>query len=164
MVLLGLACTAVGAPKTATPQLLWNASPSVPAGLYRLDAHPPPTAALAVIRLPEPYRRLAETRSYLRAGMLLIKPVAAEAGDIVCRQGSRVSVNGRTLARARPSDPAGRPLPAWSGCLRLDAGKIFVLSARPGSFDSRYIGPIERDHVLGTAIPVWAGRRRLAPA
>jgi len=162
MVLLGLACIAVGCPNTATPQLLWNTSQSVPIGLYRLAARPPPTAALAVIRLPEAYRRFAETRGYLRAGMLLIKPVAAQAGDIVCRQGSRVTVNGHAVARARSSDSAGRPLPTWEGCRHLDATQIFALSTRPGSFDSRYIGPIERTHVLGTAVPVWAGPRRLS--
>jgi type IV secretory pathway protease TraF len=32
---------------------------------------------LAVIRLPEPLRILAETRGYLRKGVLLIKPVAS---------------------------------------------------------------------------------------
>jgi type IV secretory pathway protease TraF len=52
-------------------------------------------------------------------------------------------------------DAAGRTLPAWSGCFRLAANDIFLLSADPDSFDSRYLGPIDRAHVLGLALPVW---------
>jgi type IV secretory pathway protease TraF len=111
--------------------------------------------ALAVIRLPEPLRILAETRGYLRKGALLIKPVAAGAGDTVCRHGSLVTINGRVVAHARTLDGVGRPLPAWSGCFRLAPDQIFVLSADPDSFDSRYMGPIDRVHVLGLAQPVW---------
>ena len=132
------------------------------AGLYRLASRPSQTAALAVIRLPEPLRILAETRGYLSKGALLIKPVAAGAGDIVCRHGPLVTVNGRIAARARTLDAARRPLPAWSGCFRLRAGDIFVLSADPDSFDGRYMGPIDRAHVMGFALPIWV--RQAAPA
>jgi type IV secretory pathway protease TraF len=36
-----------------------------------------------------------------------------------------------------------------------------VLSADPDSFDSRYMGPIDRAHVFGLALPVWV--RQAAP-
>jgi conjugative transfer signal peptidase TraF len=159
--LLGIASLAILFPKTGTPVLLWNASPSVAIGLYRLTTRPPLTGALAVIRLPEPLRILAETRGYLRKGALLIKPVAAGAGDTVCRHGPLVTINGRIVAHARTLDAVGRPLPAWSGCFRLARNDIFVLSADPDSFDSRYLGPIDRAHVLGLALPVWV--RHAAP-
>lgn len=90
-----------------------------------------------------------------------IKPVAAAASDTVCRHGSLVAINGRIVARASAVDAGGRPLPAWAGCFRLAADQIFVLSADPESFDSRYIGPIDRAHVVGFALPVWV--RRAAP-
>ena len=108
LALLGIGSLAILFPKADAPVLLWNASPSVPIGLYRLTSRPPLTAALAVIRLPEPLRILAETRGYLRKGALLIKPVAAGAGDTVCRHGALVTVNGRIVARARTLDAAGR--------------------------------------------------------
>jgi type IV secretory pathway protease TraF len=107
-------------------------------------------------------RILAETRGYLGKGALLIKPVAAGAGDTVCRHGAVVTINGRIAARARSLDAAGRPLPVWSGCLKLGASDIFVLSVDPGSFDSRYLGPIDRAHVVGFALPIWA--RQPVPA
>jgi type IV secretory pathway protease TraF len=106
-------------------------------------------------------RILAETRGYLRKGALLIKPVAAGAGDTVCRHGQLVTINGRIVAHSRTLDAVGRPLPAWSGCFRLARNDIFVLSADPDSFDSRYLGPIDRAHVLGLALPVWV--RQAAP-
>jgi type IV secretory pathway protease TraF len=65
-------------PKAGAPVLLWNASPSVPIGLYRLTFRPPLTGALGVIRLPEPLRILAETRGYLRKGVLLPNPAATQ--------------------------------------------------------------------------------------
>ena len=148
-------------PNARAPVLLWNASPSVPIGLYRLTSRAPLTGALAVIRLPEPLRILAETRAYLRKGALLIKPVAAGAGDTVCRHGPLVTINGRIAAHAGTLDAVGRPLPAWSGCFRLAASDIFVLSADPDSFDSRHMGPIDRTHVVGIAQPVWV--RQAAP-
>lgn len=114
---------------------------------------------MAVIRLPEPHRSLADSRGYLPAGSLLIKPVVARASDVVCRHGPMVAINRRAMAHARSVDRAGRPLPRWSGCIRLSADQAFVLSADPDGFDSRYFGPVERRNVVGTALPVWSPAR-----
>ena len=144
-------------PRTSHPRLLWNMSPSVPIGLYWLVPWPASPGQLAVIRLPDPIRMLADRRGYLPAGVLLMKPVAAGPGDVVCRSGTVVTVNGRAVARARRADAAGRPLPRWSGCTTLAPDRVFVLSPTPGSFDSRYFGPIDSASVVGTAHPVWVG-------
>lgn len=146
---------ALACPKADAPILLWNASASVPIGVYRLVSRPPRPGALAVIRLPEPVRTLAETRGYLRARTLLIKPAAAGAGDLVCRHGSLITINGQAVAQAKLTDTAGRPLPTWSGCIRLADTQVFVLAPDPDSFDSRYFGPVDHVHVLGKALPVW---------
>jgi type IV secretory pathway protease TraF len=98
---------------------------------------------------------LAEARHYLPGGTLLIKRVAARLGDIVCRHGPLVTINGRPIARARSADVMGRPLPRWIGCRRLNAALAFLLSTDPDSFDSRYFGPVDRRQILGTALPVW---------
>jgi type IV secretory pathway protease TraF len=66
-----------------------------------------------------------------------------------------VTINGRIAARARTLDAEGRSLPAWSGCFKLGANEIFVLSAVPDSFDSRYMGHIDRADVVGFALPIW---------
>ena len=99
---------------------------------------------------------LAEARAYLAPSALLLKPVAAGPGDVVCRRGATVTINGRVAARARSAGAAGRPLPRWSGCMTLAAHQVFVLAPTPDSFDSRYFGALDHGHVLGTAHPIWS--------
>ena len=153
MLVLGL--LALASPRTSLPILLWNASPSVPVGLYKVVVRTPAAGELAVIRLPDPIRALAVERGYLAGRALVIKPVAAGPGDVVCRHAAMVTVNGHLVAWAHRADGSGRALPRWNGCLTLTATQVFVLSAASGSFDSRYFGPVERVHVLGVGRPIW---------
>jgi type IV secretory pathway protease TraF len=134
-----------------TPRLVWNVTPSVPTGLYWLANRQPRMGNLTAIRLPI-------SSPYLPTGILLIKRTAARAGYIVCRRGTIVTINGRLAAVARIADGAGRPLKRWSGCMRLRATQTFVLSTHPDSFDSRYFGPVDRRHTLGTATQVFHRR------
>jgi conjugative transfer signal peptidase TraF len=152
--MLGLGLLA--SPRTSLPILLWNASPSVRVGLYRVVVRTPAAGELAVIRLPDPIRALALERGYLAGRALVIKPVTAGPGDVVCRHAAMVTVNGHPVAWAHRADGAGRALPRWNGCLTLTASQVFVLSPAPGSIDSRYFGPVERVHVLGVGWPIWA--------
>ena len=152
---VGLSVLALPTATSRGPALVWNASPSVPIGLYRVVARPPPCGALAVIRLADPFRTLAGVRGYVLASVPIIKPIAAFDGDTVCRHGEVVTINGRIVALARNRDAAGRPLPHWRGCRRMDSTAVFVISKRPDSFDSRYFGPVDRSQVIGLAIPLW---------
>jgi conjugative transfer signal peptidase TraF len=127
----------------------------VPIGLYAMIVGTPHRGQIAVIRLPHGAAVLAAARGYLAPGALLIKPVAAGPGDIVCRHGPTVTINGGTVGSARSADAAGRPLPRWNGCITLAAHQVFVLAPVPDSFDGRYFGPLDRTHVLGTAHPLW---------
>ncbi len=150
-----IALVALAWPKAIAPTLLWNASPSIPIGLYLATSDKPANGTLAIIRLPESVRRLAHQRGYLPRSALLIKPVIASAGDTVCRYGALIVVNGYWRAMAIVRDGRRRPLPRWRGCIRLIASQIFVLATPVESFDSRYVGPIERGNVLGTGVPIW---------
>ena len=150
-----IALLALAWPKASVPKLYWNASPSVPTGLYMLKDQVPAIGQLALFHLPEPAKRLAVARGYLPANARLIKPVAAGPGDAVCRIGPFVTINGRSRALADMKDRQQRFLPRWHGCRRLKASELFVLSSVSGSFDGRYLGPIHRSNVLGTAVPVW---------
>jgi conjugative transfer signal peptidase TraF len=153
--MLGLSVLAMACPRTSHPRLLWNTSPSVPLGLYWIASAAPTIGELAVIRLTDRLRALAAARGYLSETALLIKPVAASMGDVVCRHGPTVTINGQAAAHARTADERGHPLPHWSGCITLAAGQVFLLSTAPDSFDSRYFGPIDRSHVVGAARRVW---------
>lgn len=135
--------------------LLWNASPSVPTGLYMVTRQVPAKGNLAVVNLTEAARALAKARGYLPKGALLIKPVAAVSGDVVCRHGPLVRINARLRAVADRTDRRQRALPRWHGCRSLATSELFVLSTVRGSFDSRFFGPIARGTVLGTAVPIW---------
>jgi type IV secretory pathway protease TraF len=117
--------------------------------------------ALVLLRLPQPVRSLAAARGYLPDGVLLIKPLAGGTGDLVCRHGPRVAINGRAVARASDADRKGRRLPHWSGCRRLTAAQVFPLSLEPDSFDGRYFGPLSRGTLRGTALPVWTLKKRV---
>ena len=150
-----IALVALTVPKQSVPKLYWNATPSVPTGLYMLTSRMPAKGDLAIISLPEATAVLADVRGYLPARSRLIKPVVAGSGDTVCRYGLVVSIDGQPLALADALDMRQRPLPHWDGCHRLTLSEIFLISRARGSFDSRYIGRIHLRHVLGTAVPIW---------
>jgi conjugative transfer signal peptidase TraF len=139
------------------PLLLWNASDSVPMGLWRVV----PRSALdiddvAVARLAPAARRLAVARGYLPSGVPVIKPVAAVEGDIVCADRTEVAINGRRVVDRLRYDSHGRPMPWWAGCVRIGEGEVFLLAGtRAGSFDGRYFGISRRDDLIGRATPLW---------
>lgn len=140
-----------------THHLVWNASPSIPTGLYAIRGK----ASLHVgervaIEPPAPLRRLMSERGYLPDRVPLLKRVAAVSGQRICRFAHGVTIDGELVGVARARDRAERPLPAWFGCRRLRTGELFVMNpAAPDSFDSRYFGPLSTDAVIGRAKPVW---------
>jgi conjugative transfer signal peptidase TraF len=141
-------------------RLICNVSPSAPVGIYWLTSDAPKYGNLAVVQLPLPLRAFADARRYLPRSFLLLKPVAAAAGDLVCRVGQHVWINRRRSALARTADGLGQPLRPWRGCRRLAAGELFLLGPAPGSYDSRYFGPLEARHVIGTAISIFTFANR----
>jgi conjugative transfer signal peptidase TraF len=150
----GLAVAAILIKPALAPLYVLNLSPSVPVGLYRLEGRNPHRGGLAVIRLSRPWRDLAASRGYLPPGIWLIKPVAALAGDRICRLDGKITINGRLAALAQPADKMGRDLPEWTGCKTLIEGEIFLLSTTEGSFDGRYFGVTPRSALIANAVPV----------
>jgi len=138
------------------PRWVWNETASVPVGLYRIQPTVPIRVGdIVALRLPEHEATLLATRGYLPLGVPLLKPVAALAGQIVCRSGPRVTIDGKPVGDAKPVDHRGRKLPVWQGCRRLDPGQVFVMNATvPTSLDGRYFGVLPMDTVIGRAVPV----------
>lgn len=136
---------------------VWNATASVPTGLYAIRRK----ASLHVgervaIEPPPELRRLLAERGYLPTGMPLIKRIAAVSGQHVCRFGHGVTIDGAFVGVARARDRLDRPLPAWFGCRTLRSGELFVMNpAAPDSFDGRYFGVLREADVIGRATPVW---------
>jgi type IV secretory pathway protease TraF len=125
-----------------TPALaLVNESPSVPRGLYLRQPGGAPERG-AMVALPQP----PTARRYLGGlGMpdevLLIKRIAAVGGDPVCRRGSGIQMPDWVVP-VLDRDQRGAALPGWIGCRRLATDELFLLGDTPGSFDSRYFGPV----------------------
>ena len=155
LLMLGaLACLAIA--WRPGPRLMWNATASVPIGLYRLASPDAPLIGDLVVLQPTPNQAaFLEALGWLPRGVPLLKPVAAVAGQEVCRLGERVTIDGVAVARALKADATGRPLPVWAGCRRLADDELFVVATAPGSFDSRYFGPIPLDAVSAIAHPLW---------
>lgn len=146
------AAVAVYAPR---PRMIWNASESVPIGLYRIDTGAVPAVGDLVAVTPgEALGAFLAERRYVPAGTPLLKRIAAAEGAAVCRRGAIVTIDGRNAATALARDRAGRALPRWAGCRTLGRGEKFLLNAAPASLDSRYFGSLPAASVIGVAHPV----------
>jgi conjugative transfer signal peptidase TraF len=149
-------------PAPAPPTLLlWNASASVPRGLYLLrSAMPLQRDELVAVAPPAPLAKFLAMRGYLPAGVPLLKHIAALPGQTVCRAAHVITVNGRAVTFARDHDHLGRSLPVWTGCRTLRAGEVFLLNANvPDSFDGRYFGPVSTAAITARAEPLWTIRK-----
>jgi conjugative transfer signal peptidase TraF len=141
------------------PRYIWNASGSVPIGLYLLH----PTGRLAVTRLvavqsPEPLATFLADRRYLPRGIPLLKRVLALPGQTVCRDQLAITVDQIEMGAAREHDRSGRPLPIWQGCHVIADGEVFLMNWRSAdSFDGRYFGALPASAIIGTAEPLWTG-------
>jgi conjugative transfer signal peptidase TraF len=139
------------------PSYIWNASPSVPIGLYRLQpAEHLAVTELVAIQPPEPLASFLDLNGYLPFGVPMLKRVLALPGQTVCRTGLTISVDRIEMGFARKRDGRGRPLPAWRGCLVVSAGEVFVMNWQSeDSLDGRYFGLIPTSAIIGHALPIW---------
>lgn len=156
LAVLALCALVAGVVERPVPRLVWNASASVPVGLYRIEpGRIPEPRELALAWLPPDARELAQARNYLPKEVPIIKPVAAAGGDEVCASGAFVRVGGRIVARRLANDAAGRALPSWYGCRVLADAEVLLLARAKGSFDGRYFGPTPTSEIIGTAWRLW---------
>ncbi len=137
-----------------------NLTPSEPMGLWRIvPLHRPASVGdlVFICPLPSAETREAKARGYFRSGPCqgglapLIKRVVAVAGQRV-DIGSIVTIDGQALASSdvNPFDGSGRRIePGRSGT--VPTGSVFVHSSYPGSYDSRYFGPLPVSGILGLA-------------
>ena len=139
------------------PKLLWNASASVPIGLYAVRrALPLYVGELVVVSPPEPLAQFFAARRYLPLGVPLVKHVIALPGQTVCRTGRTITVDGITVGEALEHDRFGRVLPGWQGCRALASGEVFLMNTVPrDSLDGRYFGPLPLTTIVGRADPIW---------
>lgn len=139
------------------PRLIWNASSSVPMGLYRTrSAERLEVTDLVAVDTPEPLANFLADGGYLPRGVPLLKRVAGLPGQEVCRNGLAITVDGIEIGKALEHDHLGRPLPVWKGCRRIVSGEVFLMNGQVhDSLDGRYFGPIQTSSIIGRATPLW---------
>ena len=139
------------------PRLMWNASESVPVGLYAIaPIRKLLITNIVVVMPPEPLAAFLADGGYLPLGIPLIKPILALSGQSICRHKERVSVDGIEVGVALDHDGRGRALPMWQGCRVIKQDEVFLMSRHePASLDGRYFGPIPMSAIVGRAEPLW---------
>ena len=139
------------------PQYLWNASESVPIGLYQLR----PAGRLAVTDLvavlpPEPLATFLAEGNYLPRNVPMLKRVFALPGQMACRDHLNITVDNIRVGEAREHDSRGHPLPIWQGCHVIADGEVFLMNWQSAdSFDGRYFGVLPTSAIIGKAAPLW---------
>jgi len=148
-------CLGIGfvAVSTVSDVVIYNASPSMPQGIYVRMHSPVVRQSIVTVRARDVALNYATARRFTEANDRFLKRVAALDGDVVCAFGPLVTINHQLTLQRRTLDDVGRTLPAWSGCRRLD-NQVFLVGDTADSFDGRYWGPVTSELIEG----VW--RRR----
>ena len=141
----------------ATPRYIWNASNSVPIGLYRVaPAGKLSVTELVAVQPPDPLAAFLDLNDYLPYGVPMLKRIVALPGQVVCRTGLIITVDNLEMGQARARDHRNRPLPAWQGWRIIGEGDVFVMNWQSeDSLDSRYFGSLPASAVIGRVVPVW---------
>ncbi|MHC2483348.1 conjugative transfer signal peptidase TraF [Rhizobium leguminosarum] len=135
-----------------------NLTPSEPLGLWRIVPLDRPVAVNDLVFICPPVTaemREARARGYLRSGFCpggvapLIKTVIAVAGQHT-EIGASVSVDEQVISSSSfaSRDGKGRPLAPFPSGI-VPPGYVFLHSSFPGSYDSRYFGPVPASGILG---------------
>lgn len=156
MATLSIVLLAIAGPRPA-PLLVWNASSSVPAGLYLvLPFRSPAVGDLVLARPTEPLTSMLAAGGYLPRGVPLLKRILAVSGQTICRHGRVLIVDGTPAGLAREYDSRGRLLPGWQGCHLLADDELFLMNRdAASSLDGRYFGAVPIASVIGRARPLW---------
>lgn len=141
-----------------------NPTASVPVGIWQRTPTPQPLSHGAIVSYCLPESIQAPGSANWRLGscpdgrLPLFKPVAALAGDVVEVHPEGIAVNGVWLANSqpRPHDRNQTPLtPYPPGRYPVKARQAWLISTyHPGSYDSRYFGPVPLEALEGPIHPV----------
>lgn len=138
-----------------------NTTASAPTGVYWYSALLPGSVLqrgdLVVMELPVEIAVQVQPLLFPDGhAMPLLKEIAAVPGDTVCIEEWRVLLNGAQVAtRVSLLTQYGIVLQPVEGCWMLGSEEYFLLNRPEKSFDGRYVGATDREHILGRVVPVW---------
>lgn len=136
-------------------KVIYNPTDSAPRGYYLVVNSAIQKGDYVLANIPEEAKTLAAKRQYLPINIPILKPVAAGYGEHICVKNHQVFINGKAAAKLLERDSRGRILMPWAECRSL-LREFFLLSTySPYSFDSRYFGPVDRQMIIGKAVPLW---------
>jgi type IV secretory pathway protease TraF len=136
--------------------LIYNPSPSAPLGWYWRTA-PPRTVRHGLLVLLDPPAAVKREVALIDpavAALPWIKPIAAVPGERVCLEPDVVTINGVVIG-PRPLLHRYPQFPRRLGCTVVPPDGYVALSPFARAFDSRYVGVLARDTILGRLHPLW---------
>lgn len=157
--------------------IIFNVTPSLPIGFYKIDritGRQPQLHDNQIILLcpPSPAAANPAMRQAIKAGWLIrspqspcvdeivpfLKKIAAQHGQTITISMTGLSVDNQPLPRTaiEPRAENGtRIIHQKMGSYRVERGQIWVYdNSSPWAYDSRYWGPISTQNVIATAAPV----------
>lgn len=140
-----------------TTRYIWNASDSVPVGLYRvMPIRELFVTELVAVHAPEPLAAFLDEAGYLPHGVPMLKRVLALPGQTACRHGEVITIDNIEMGRAHQHDSRSRRLPVWQGCHVIADNEVFLMNWQSAnSLDGRYFGVLPATAIIGVAKPVW---------
>ena len=145
-----LGATAVTLVDSHQPPVIINETASMAKGAYVRtgSAREPKVGDIVALPMNEQAQAYLTDHLGYPSDTLLLKHVAAVAGDQVCHSDSITTVRTTTLP-VRRTDSQGNTLPVWTGCRTLATGEVFLAGDAPASFDGRYLGPTPTTALIG---------------
>ncbi len=138
-----------------TPLLIWNTTPSLPKGLYRIHSGYE-VGDIIAFDIPPSILPLVRERGWIPDYDRLLKRVVGIVGDEVCFREQAVFLNGVYIDERSTVDSQSRAMPLLSGCHTLGEGQVWVmLKGQPLSLDSRYFGVVDTTTIYGKAVPIF---------
>ena len=121
-----------------------NLQPSLPLGIYMKNfSKDYKKGDIIIIDLEKKYHKYFNRKGVIK---YVMKKITADYNDTVTINDGHIYVNDQDYGQI---ENLSLPVPD----LRIKKGCFFVLSAQPGSFDSRYFGQICEKNIKYKAIP-----------
>lgn len=133
--------------------LSYQGSKSMPEGWYvTYPLHKIKRGDTVVFYPPQSAEQIMLQQHWIEPGAVMMKQVYGMPGDKVCHWNHALYINHHRIGPVLREYKPGHFLPNLSFCRDLSHNEYMLMSTHiVRSFDSRYFGPISRDHIIAKA-------------